>query len=586
MAASKEISNKEISFGKRLAAVDKATRDQGVRVLSRWLAKQQHTTELEMMKIWRGLFYCMWLSDKPLVQQELAESLAKLVHSLPNDDSALLFIQAFWRTIEQQWHTLDRLRLDKFYSLLRRFVEQSLRLLKRRHWAGGLVSRYNAIVCACPLRVRHDELEAQPTAVAVLPAAASSQPQPQPLVSGRKRKHTSSSKLQASSSAAATVDGSTCVAPVGGDALPGQLGIKLHLISIFLDELRRVAPPPGPPAGVVLQLVEPWLMLLAHGRDPMLFERVVDDVVGPLMPDTSDATDAADTDTDSNTAAPNVPAASIDLTALAARLLQIASSAHITERNRPRLYKLRQRVLDRLASLPPQPAALDPDAAAAAASEPDTAPEADPDPTDDLDANPPPPQQQQQREPKRPGAGSSKRPRRSSAATISSSSSSSTSSSSSAEQPAAAAADTTTNSNSSNSGSSKRKPPGGGSTKSATAASRKRSKKQQQQHGDDASADDSVQAAAPPESPQPSVSVPVAGTTSAKKKVVIALAKNRFQELNEHYILAQSASPQLRNMTKTLTGILKKSPAPFATPPVVSPQRAKSQQRKTAKDFF
>ena len=24
--------------------------------------------ELDLMKVWKGLFYCMWMSDKPLIQ--------------------------------------------------------------------------------------------------------------------------------------------------------------------------------------------------------------------------------------------------------------------------------------------------------------------------------------------------------------------------------------------------------------------------------------------------------------------------------------------------------------------------------------
>jgi hypothetical protein len=31
-------------------------------------------TEQELLKLWKGLFYCMWMSDKPLVQDDLARS--------------------------------------------------------------------------------------------------------------------------------------------------------------------------------------------------------------------------------------------------------------------------------------------------------------------------------------------------------------------------------------------------------------------------------------------------------------------------------------------------------------------------------
>jgi hypothetical protein len=37
-------------------------------------------TEQELLKLWKGLFYCMWMSDKPLVQDDLARStFARLV---------------------------------------------------------------------------------------------------------------------------------------------------------------------------------------------------------------------------------------------------------------------------------------------------------------------------------------------------------------------------------------------------------------------------------------------------------------------------------------------------------------------------
>ena len=32
-----------------------------------------------MLRIWKGLFYCLWMSDKPLVQEELAKNIAELL---------------------------------------------------------------------------------------------------------------------------------------------------------------------------------------------------------------------------------------------------------------------------------------------------------------------------------------------------------------------------------------------------------------------------------------------------------------------------------------------------------------------------
>ena len=39
--------------------------------------KEGQLSELDMAKIWRGLFFCMWHSDGPFVQDALAEKLAE-----------------------------------------------------------------------------------------------------------------------------------------------------------------------------------------------------------------------------------------------------------------------------------------------------------------------------------------------------------------------------------------------------------------------------------------------------------------------------------------------------------------------------
>lgn len=43
-------------------------------------------TREDLLKLWKGLFYCMWMSDKPLVQEELARKLAGLVACFQTHD--------------------------------------------------------------------------------------------------------------------------------------------------------------------------------------------------------------------------------------------------------------------------------------------------------------------------------------------------------------------------------------------------------------------------------------------------------------------------------------------------------------------
>ena len=76
------------------------------------------------------------MSDKPLIQQHLAEELAQMLIAL--EDKALLYLKAFWKTIIREWYNIDRLRwmhscrLDKYYMLLRKFHYYTFKWLAGR----------------------------------------------------------------------------------------------------------------------------------------------------------------------------------------------------------------------------------------------------------------------------------------------------------------------------------------------------------------------------------------------------------------------------------------------------------------------
>jgi ribosomal RNA-processing protein 1 len=93
-----------------LVHTEKKVRDKAVSSLVEYLlANQNSLSELEFLKLWKGLFYCFWMSDKPLIQQDLAEKLSVLIHDL-DQDSAVAYVKAFWKIIIKEWYGIDRLR--------------------------------------------------------------------------------------------------------------------------------------------------------------------------------------------------------------------------------------------------------------------------------------------------------------------------------------------------------------------------------------------------------------------------------------------------------------------------------------------
>ncbi|KAI6153882.1 Nop52-domain-containing protein, partial [Pisolithus tinctorius] len=137
-----------LPLGKYLASSEKKTRDKAVKNLAAFLSDDENNEipDLEMAKLWKGIFYCFWMSDKPLVQQALASELAELLLTIKRDSSSLHFLRGFWTTMVREWHGIDRLRMDKYYLLIRRFLNASFRLLMRSHWDNSSLKNYNAIL--------------------------------------------------------------------------------------------------------------------------------------------------------------------------------------------------------------------------------------------------------------------------------------------------------------------------------------------------------------------------------------------------------------------------------------------------------
>lgn len=114
----------------------------------------------EYMKLWKGFFFCFWLSDKTEGQFSLAELIAKLVHNLPvekrgdfSESGAALFLRSFWETMGREWPRLDRLRLNKYYNLMKNVIHQSFQMIAIASetedsvsWNSDLVRAYGDIL--------------------------------------------------------------------------------------------------------------------------------------------------------------------------------------------------------------------------------------------------------------------------------------------------------------------------------------------------------------------------------------------------------------------------------------------------------
>ncbi|WAR06184.1 RRP1-like protein [Mya arenaria] len=129
----------EVKFAQNLAGNEKKTRFKAVKKLKKYLrakssSKKDGFTKDDLLKIWKGLHYCMWMQDKPVVQEELSTTLTKLVHELASVEAKMLFIKVFFLTEAREWNSIDVWRLDKFMMMVRNMLEESLIVVRKLNW--------------------------------------------------------------------------------------------------------------------------------------------------------------------------------------------------------------------------------------------------------------------------------------------------------------------------------------------------------------------------------------------------------------------------------------------------------------------
>ncbi|CAK9253745.1 unnamed protein product [Sphagnum jensenii] len=177
------------SFARKLASSDVKTREKGMGSLVLWLSCQQEVREDELKKIWKGLFYCVWHADKAPIQADLIDRLAGVLENLDLKLS-VEFFKVFLSTMRREWGGIDRLRLDKFYLLLRQVLVRVFAVLRKREWEDSTVEKFMNALLERALLVKNE-----------FPA----------------------------------------------------LGINLHMTDIFLDELRKVQPLSSHTLGLMLE---------------------------------------------------------------------------------------------------------------------------------------------------------------------------------------------------------------------------------------------------------------------------------------------------------------------------------------------
>ncbi|PHH65053.1 hypothetical protein CDD81_3451 [Ophiocordyceps australis] len=159
-----DVEASQTPFIKNLASSDRRLRTQSLAALHAYLSSRTRLTDLDATRLWTGLFWALWMTDRVRPQAKLADELADLVFAftrpehpsqIPQDaaptspdksapqaqlqtsspldasslqDLSTTWLRAGWSVLSTNWSRIDALRLDKFLLLARRLLAAHLRL--------------------------------------------------------------------------------------------------------------------------------------------------------------------------------------------------------------------------------------------------------------------------------------------------------------------------------------------------------------------------------------------------------------------------------------------------------------------------
>lgn len=275
-------------FARALASTDWHTRERALRSLELWLSMSDNLESKDLRKVWKGLFFCFWHSDKVPVQQELAERLSKLVSELKPLNVAVTFWETFLETMAREWSSIDRLRLDKFMSLVRIFIHACLVRCCNEDWHPDVVVPLWELLGRMLLQV--------------------------------------------------------------DNAGHVMTGLTLHITHVFVDELEQVCikvEEPGQdlpdtiPADVLSYFVDPFKFLLCTCSSMAVVERVVDSVYGKLVRKCFKClkeVEGKGAEADSETLRNGYPFVQMDAFEMVKELFEVAADAETRQYNREKIY--------------------------------------------------------------------------------------------------------------------------------------------------------------------------------------------------------------------------------------------------------
>ncbi|VDN23070.1 unnamed protein product [Gongylonema pulchrum] len=143
-----ELNEVEIVFAQKLASGEPITRRRAFRTLLMQVAGLEFESGA-MLHLSKGLHYAMWMQDKMLWQEQLADNIASLLTRFVRESESALFVKCMLICLSHEWPRIDRWRMDKFLMLMRRLVRTLFSYLRSKDWEPSLTNMYITALKGC-----------------------------------------------------------------------------------------------------------------------------------------------------------------------------------------------------------------------------------------------------------------------------------------------------------------------------------------------------------------------------------------------------------------------------------------------------
>ncbi|XP_053408060.1 ribosomal RNA processing protein 1 homolog A-like [Mercenaria mercenaria] len=282
----------EIKFAQNLAGNETKTRLKAVKKLKKYLkvksaSKKDGFSCEDFLKLWKGLHYCMWMQDKPLLQEELSTTLTNLVHDLSTHEAQMMFIKVFFITEAREWSSIDIWRLDKFMMMVRNMLYESLMVMKKLKWHRNKLEGLTQMF--------YD----------------------------------------------------TVMNPES-DTIPD--GLKIHFCDIYLEEVEK-AGDSQLTGSQLLQLLDPFIRFMQKAKNATLLKRVVSCVFDPVVTRIADEVwmqQTQNAESDDTEEAEDIPFLTLkfDGKLISDHIFRVSQEDDVLSRNRPMLYGIVKKLQD------------------------------------------------------------------------------------------------------------------------------------------------------------------------------------------------------------------------------------------------